>query len=295
MLQRAPTLFVLLASMAFATSGPLARWARPTHPLLLAFGRLALAALILLALDARAVTRALRALGPRQRGTVALAGALLAAHFACFQWGLDHTSLPAAVSLVSLEPLSVVLSAWILLGIRPSRPEQIGVVLATIGALFVARGAGTGEHRLVGDLLVLAAVALYGLYLTAARALKDALPPRPYAALVYASAALALAPGFALLPELSAQPPTHGVIAIAALAVIPTVLGHTAVQTAARTLPPAVVALVSPGETLGAIAIGAVLLGAVPTTTELLGALIIVVGSAIALGLFRARKPRLAA
>src|ERR1700704_2300714 len=98
-------MFVLFAGSAFAVSSPLSRWARPTDPLLIAFGRLALAALLLGAIEARAIGPALAGLTARQKLTVLGAGALLAAHFACFQIGLDRTSLPAAVSLVSLEPL----------------------------------------------------------------------------------------------------------------------------------------------------------------------------------------------
>lgn len=284
---RSAALFVLSASAAFSVASPLARWARPVHPLFVAFGRLALAALILGAIDARALPAAVRGLSARQRGTVFAAGALLAAHFACFLWGLEHTSLPAAVSLVSMEPLGVVVCAWALLGVAPSRAEQLGVVLATAGAVVVAQGVGVGDHRLVGDLVVLAAVALFGLYLTVARALKDALPARSYAALVYASASLVLAIMLPLAPSVFAEPvwppPAHAIVAIAALGVIPTVIGHTMVQTASRTLPPAIVALVSPGETLGGIAIGAALLGAVPSGVELLGAAIILAGSAAAI------------
>ena len=293
-------LFVLFASVCFAVSGPLARWARPTDPLLIAFGRLALAALILGAIEARALGPALAGLTSRQRLTVLAAGALLAAHFACFQIGLDRTSLPAAVSLVSLEPLSVVLCAWVLLGMRPSRAEQIGVVVATAGAVLVARGAGKGEHHLAGDLLVLAAVAVYGLYLTVARALKDALPARSYAALVYTSAAVMLAFALAVAPRNPAAtaiwpPPDRGLLAIAVIALVPTILGHTAVQTASRTLPPAIVALVSPGETLGGIVLGAVFLHESPAPTEIAGALIILAGSAIAIFAPRPEPPRSAA
>jgi drug/metabolite transporter (DMT)-like permease len=283
--RQSAVLFVLLASAAFATSSPLARYARPTHPLLIAFGRLALAALILLALDARALGASVRLLSPAQRWTVFSAGALLAAHFALFQLGLDHTSLPAAVSLVSLEPLSVVLLAWMVLGIRPTRAEQIGVLIATAGAVVVAQGQGQGEHRLTGDLLVLGAVALFGLYLTIARALKNAIPARSYVALVYTSAALVLGLFLAIpgVADGAFPPPAHGVVAIAAIALIPTVLGHTVVQTASRSLPPSIVALVCPGETLGSIAIGIGLLGATPTATEILGALIILAGTVLAL------------
>lgn len=284
---RSPALFLLFASAAFATSSPLSRVARPTHPLAIAFGRLALAAAILALLERRVLVAAVRGLSARERWTVLGAGAILAAHFACFQWGLDLTSFPAAVSLVSLEPLAVVVAAWALLGVAPSRAEWIGVGLATAGAIVVARGAGTGEHRLAGDLLVLAAVALFGLYLAAARSLRDALPARSYAALVYAGAALTLAIALPFVPsvfEAPAWPPrARAIAAIAAIAAIPTVLGHTAVQTASRTLSPAVVALVSPGESLGALAIGMALLGAAPTTTELAGAAIILLGSAIAI------------
>ena len=280
-------LFVLFAGAAFSVASPLARWARPAHPLFVAFGRLAVAAVVLIALDRRTLLASARALTAGQRWIVFGAGALLAVHFACFLWGLEHTSLPAAVSLVSLEPLGVVLSAWGLLGVVPSRMERLGVVLATAGAVVVAQGAGRGEHRLLGDLVVVASVALFGLYLTVARALKDALPARSYAALVYASASLVLALMLAGAPAAFASPAwppePHALVAVAALGLIPTVLGHTAVQTASRTLPPAIVALVSPAETLGGIAIGAAMLGAVPTTLELVGAGIIVAGSALAI------------
>ena len=284
---RSAALFVLLASAAFATASPLARWARPTHPLLLAFGRLAIAAVVLGAADLRALPAAARGLSARQRWTVFGAGALLAAHFACFLGGLDHTSLPAAVSLVSLEPLGVVVCAWAILGMSPSRAERIGVALATLGAVVVAQGVGSGDHRLAGDLAVLAAVALFGLYLTVARALKDALPARSYAVLVYASASLVLAATLALTPSAFTGPgfplAPRAIVAIVALGVIPTVLGHTAVQTASRTLPPAIVALVSPGETVGSIAIGAALLGAMPSRVELAGTAIILVGAVVAI------------
>jgi drug/metabolite transporter (DMT)-like permease len=279
-------MFVLFASAAFCTSGPLARYARPLHPMMVAFGRVALAAVILIALDLPGTARAFARLTLRQRATVFAAGALLAVHFGLFLWGLDETSLPAAVSLVSLEPLSVVVCTWALFGIRPSRREQVGLVLATGGALLVARGAGTGDHRLLGDLLVLGAVVLFGLYVSVARAMRDALPARSYAALVYASASIVLAAALPFIPgagDAAFPPPLRASLAVIALAVIPTVIGHTAVQTAARTLPPATVALVSPGETLGGIALGAALHGAIPTPIEIAGALIILVGTTIAI------------
>ncbi|AUX48350.1 permease [Sorangium cellulosum] len=283
---RSAALFVVLAGAAFAVSGPLARYARPLHPLFVAFGRVALAAVALSLLDLRGIARSAVRLSARQRAAVLCAGLLLAVHFALFLWGLDRTSVPAALSLISLEPLAVVLCAWVFFGVRPTRSEQAGVLLATAGAVLVARGAGAGDHRLSGDLMVVGSTLLYGLYVSFARALRDALPARSYAALVYASAALFLAAALPVAPgalEGVAPPPRHAVVAVAGLALIPTLLGHTAVQAAARHMSPAIVALVSPGETLGGIVIGALWLGAVPTATEVAGAAIILVGAVVAI------------
>jgi drug/metabolite transporter (DMT)-like permease len=284
---RGALLFVLVGGAAFATSGPLARYARPADPLVVVLGRLTLAALVLVLLDARALATSLRGLSRRGVLGVIGAGALLAAHFACFQWGLEHTSLPAAVSLVSLEPLSVVLVAWAWFGIRPTWGERLGLGLATCGAFVVGTGAGEGDHSLLGDAAVVLAVLLFGFYLAAARGLKQALPTRSYVALVYttAAASMALVLPFSLSRPMGAafalEP--HSLVAIGLLALVPTLIGHTAVQAASRTLPPAIVALVCPGETLGGIAIGAAVFGAVPTARELLGAVLILAGGAAAL------------
>jgi drug/metabolite transporter (DMT)-like permease len=278
--------FVLLASCAFATSGPLARAARPADPLFVAAARVLVAAVFLSLLDLRGVVRDLRALPRRTAAKIFLVGALLGAHFALFLCGLDRTSLPAGISLVSLEPLSVVVWAWLLFRERPTRAEQVGVLLATAGAAIVAQAAGQGEHRLLGDLLVVSAVMLFGLYVAAARALKDALPARTYAAAVYGCAAIALCLTLPLLPaapDTTRAPPAASWLAILGIAFIPTVIGHTAVQTAARTLPPSTVALVSPGETLGGITIGLVALRATPKPLEIAGAAVILLGSLVAI------------
>jgi drug/metabolite transporter (DMT)-like permease len=60
-------------------------------------------------------------------------------------------------------------------------------------------------------------------------------------------------------------------------------LGHTAVQAAARTVSPSLVALVSPGETVGSLFIGGVLLGVAPSRIELLGASLILAGVMVAI------------
>lgn len=277
-------MLVVVASAAFATAGPLGKVAVAVPALVVAAARTGLASAVLFAASPRAVLSAFSTLPTRRRLAVASAGALLGAHFALFLGGLAATSLAAAVALVSLEPLAVVLAAFVAFRIRPTRREIAGLVVATTGAVVVASAAGAGEHRIAGDVMVLASVVLYGAYVAAARGLRDAMPALPYAAVVYGAASLLLAPfavaAGAAAPSFAAEP--RALVAIAALALVPTAIGHTLVQAAARRAPPVLVALVAPGETLGSLAIGAALMGAPPTPREAAGAALVLAGATLA-------------
>ena len=274
---------VVVASLAFATSGPLGKIAASVPATAVAAARTGLAAVILAVAAPGELVRALRALSLRQRAGVVLAGALLGVHFALFLGGLAATSLASAVALVSLEPLAVVLAALLAFGIRPTRREIWGLVVAMVGAVVVATAEESGEHRLEGDLLVVGAVVVFGAYVAAARGLRNAMPVTSYAATVYGTASLVLFPLAVPLTITSGLPSRRAAAAIFALALVPTLIGHTLVQRVARRAPPILVALVSPGETLGAIAIGAIVMGKVPTARELGGAALILSGALLAL------------
>lgn len=275
---RARTTTVLIAaSVAFATSGPFGRLAAPASPFLVAAFRTVAAALVLFAVAPRRTWRAIAGLSSREGLAVFSAGAVLALHFALFLWGLTETSLASAITLVSLEPVSVVVAVWLFLGLRPKRGEMIGITLATLGGVVVAGGVGSADHRLFGDLLVLGAVALYGGYLTLARRLATALDPHSYAVAVYAAASVTLGVVCAVLrPTLALPVASYGYMI--ALALVPTLVGHTLVQNAARHVSPALVALVSPGETVGGLIIGALFLRAPPRGSEIAGAALVLAG-----------------
>lgn len=282
------SLLLTLAAACFATASPCARAAAPTHPLVIAATRTGLAALILIALGPRAALGPFVALPARRQLGVLLAGAILAAHFGCYLGGLSLTSIPAAVTLVSLEPVAVVAVAAVAFRLRPRAGETLGIAIATAGALLVAAAAGQGTHRLTGDLLVLVAALLFGFYLAAARGLAPHLPARAYVTLVYASASLlltlaCLVAGVPLRIEPGALP------YLVALAVLPTLGGHSLVQWASRHAPPALVALVSPGETLGSLAIGAIWLAELPSPLEGLGAFVVLAGVLATLAAQRGR------
>lgn len=279
-LSRADLVAVVVASLAFATSGPLGKLCAGVSPVTIAAVRTGVASLVLVLVMPRVFARSLAALDGPQRRIVVAAGALLAGHFTLWFAGLARTSLAAAVALISLEPLAVVGASFVWHGLRPSRRELLGLLVAVLGAAVVASGAGVGEHHLAGDLLVFGCVILYGVYVAAARRLRDAMPAIPYVAAVYGSAALLLAP-LAILtytPSLSRQ----AWVALGGIVLLPTLVGHTLMNVTARRAPPVVAALVCPGETLGALALASFAMGTPPTLREALGAVVVLVGATVA-------------
>jgi len=277
-----PRLLVLIASLAFATASPLGKLATAIPAVAVACGRTGIAAIVLALLSRATLLSSLQALTKKQRAAVALAGSLLAAHFALFLAGLAATSLAAAVALIALEPLAVVLAAFVFFKIKPTARELVGLVIATLGAFVVGSAAGAGEHRFEGDVLVLGAVVLFGGYVAAARGLKDAMPAMPYAASVYGVSSIVLLPFAIVLAMRAPTPPNDALFAVLGLALIPTLIGHTLTQLLARRARPVLVALVSPGETIGSLAIGAFLMRTPPTQREGIGALFILAGAMLA-------------
>lgn len=279
--------FLIVASLAFGASGPMARLAPPAGPFEAAFFRLTVAALAMGAFGWRELARSLGQLPRPEAVRVVAAGAVLGAHFSAFLWGLAHTSLPAAVSLVSLEPVAVVLVCGLAFRLRPSRAEVVGLIFATLGALVVAQGAGHGEHRLEGDLGILLAVVLFGAYVALLRPVRH-LGVVASASVIYATAALTVALGLWAVhvsghggPDVwRLDLPWTSWAAMAGLGLVPTVMGHTLVQAASRSLRPAIVSLASPGETVAGIALGILLLGLWPQPIEAAGAALIVAGIA---------------
>jgi drug/metabolite transporter (DMT)-like permease len=272
---------IALAACAFATASPIAKSIAGLSFAGIGAGRCAVAAVALVGLRPVATWRAVASLDGRQRVGLVAAGILLGAHFGLFLAGLLATSLPAAAALVALEPIAVVLAAWIAFGVRPSPREAAGIALATTGAFVVGRGAGAGERTLFGDTLVLGAVVLFGAYVAFARGLTTAIPPRAYAGCVYSIGAVVLLP-LALFVDgpTASSVPASTWFGVALLGLVPTLVGHTLVQRAAGRVSPSLVGLVSPGETVGAILLGAAM-GRIPTPAEWIGAAVIVAGAAV--------------
>lgn len=158
---------LFLGGVAIGTSPIFVRLSE-TGPLATAFWRLALAMLPLLAFDKMFIKPEPRTEPFTWKDYFALGipGLFLAGDLALWHAALNITTVANATLLANMAPIFVAAGAWIFLGIRPSRPFVIGLVLACIGLVVLKGGvAGFTDGQVKGDGLALIAAMFYAGYI----------------------------------------------------------------------------------------------------------------------------------
>jgi len=248
-------------------------------PLAIAFYRNFLGGLILLPLAARSWGE-LSALGRREVLLLVTAGLFLSIHFASWITSLFYTSITASVVLVHSDPLIVALLAFVFLGERPARRTMVGFVVALGGVVFITAEGGTlGVQTLgMGDLLALVGAFAVAVYLLIGRRLRRDLSVTTYASTVYLIAA-----SFLFVGSLATSEPLIGYssgqyLIFLALALGPSVLGHTSFNYALKYLKASTVSVATLGEPLVAGTLSVFIFNQTPTVGVLVGAILVLGG-----------------
>jgi drug/metabolite transporter (DMT)-like permease len=274
----APLLVLALAVVAVSNGAIFARIA-VAPPLAIAAWRVGLALLVVLPV----------ALVPPRGGPIdrrgillaAAAGALLALHFATWIASLGHTTIARSVLFVSTTPVWVALWQFAAGRGAPSRATLAALVLAVAGAGVVS-GASGGRGGLIGDLLALAGgVAMAGYFLLS-RGAQAMLPFRAYLAIAYGVAAAVLWAAVLATGTQAAGFDARTWGALAAMAVVSQLVGHSGYNWSLRQLDPLFVAVASVGEPLLASVLGWWLLGEAVDARTAVGGALILAGIALA-------------
>ena len=277
-LQRFDYAVLALGVCAVSTGAVLVRQAE-APALVIAASRMTLASAPLLAIAA--VRR--RTVVPRKRERLALslvAGVCLALHFAFWIASVQQTSIVTSVVLVTASPLFVALASSPLLGERPTAATWLGIAMAACGAaIMVAEDVGGGSDTLLGDLYaVLGAVFVSG-YFLAGRSLRASGETWvSYATLGYSVAALVLVALALVAGESFTGYSTETYLYFVLLALVPQLIGHTALNRSLGYLPAVSVTIAVLGEPVGATILGAIFLDEMPTPVEVAGGLLVLLG-----------------
>ncbi|MCT7982459.1 DMT family transporter [Laspinema sp. A4] len=251
--------------------------------LILEASRLSLAALLLLPTWKNIKPQ------PLQSGAMVyagLAGGFLALHFATWITSLSYTSIAASTAIVTTNPVWIALFSF-LFGEKPKPKTLAGVFLALIGGLAIGLG-GTKSSAIAPDsllgnsLALIGSWAVSGYFLLGKEAQRRGMGIGSYAAIAYSSAALILLP----LPllwgtsYLGYPPSVYGYVLL--MAIGPQLIGHTSFNWALRWISPTLVTLVILLEPVGASILGYFIFGELPGRGVIGGAIILLIGVAIA-------------
>ena len=265
-----------LGVLAVSTSSILIRYAQAhgMGELAIAAYRLLFAAVLLTPFALAPGTRALRRFSRSERLRVGAAGACLAIHFAAWISSLAYTSVASSVALVSSHPLWIALAAYVVSGERIGRLTAAGIALTMGGVVLILwsdRSAGIGAAPLFGNALaIVGAISVTG-YILLARSMRGAIGTMGYVWIVYSTAALLLLAGAAVQGSLVSTLSVAGLGLVLAMAIGPQLVGHTAINYAARRLRPTMVSVAILGEPVLSAALAWALLGEAVRALQLCG------------------------
>lgn len=223
--------------------------------------------------------RGLRRLSWRDWALGAGSGLFLALHFATWISSLDFTTVANSVVLVNTAPLWVAMLSPFVTGERTTRRAWAGIALSIAGVGLIAGGdLHVNRAALRGDALALAGGVCVAVYLLLGRRLRARLSLVEYCTVTYAHATAVLwvivlvagtqATGFAM--------ETWG--AIAGMAVIAQIGGHTLYNWSLKHLSTGAVAVALLGEPIGGTLLAWQIFGEVPPPVSLGGAVLVLVG-----------------
>jgi drug/metabolite transporter (DMT)-like permease len=215
-----------------------------------------------------------------------LAGTFLALHFGFWIASLQQTSVTTSVVLVTTNPLFVGLASPFVLRERVPAAIWVGIGIATVGAaLMAAEDVGEGMGTVVGDLYALLGAIFGAGYLMMGRLARPQMSWMGYVGIVYPVAAVLLVGAVLVAGEPFTGYSAKTFAMLGLLALVPQLVGHSAINWALAYVPAALAAVAILGEPVGATILAALVLKEVPSGFEVAGAILVLAG------VYRALRP----
>ncbi len=254
--------------------------------LVIAAGRLVVAALVLAPFTLVRHRDEIARLSGRDWGLIGVSGLFLALHFATWVTSLEYTNVLISVVLVTSGPIWVALLEAGFLRARLGQGVLIGLLIAVAGGAIIglpsandgAQAAAPDNSTLIGALLALAGAITVSVYVVIGRTLRARVSVFTYIFLVYAAAALILMIAVLVTGTPVAGHPTMGYVWILVMGLAPQLIGHSSFNYALGYLPATLVSIAAQVEPIGSAVAAYLLFNEVPTVLQLIGSAVILVG-----------------
>jgi drug/metabolite transporter (DMT)-like permease len=207
---------------------------------------------------------------------------VLGVHLITWTLGARLTAVAQSSLIVNLASVPLPFFLHWIAAERINRAEIAGTILAVIGLLALSvRDALTGGGSLEGDVICLVSMLLFALYLALGRRNRDFPSIWTYVIPVYAQAALVcLLVALPWIGTLAGQSRREWALMLA-LAAVPTVVGHSLLNLAMRSIRGQIVSLFNVSQFIFAAVMGYLLFGEVPRPVFYAASAIVVAGVAV--------------
>ncbi|MBA1334895.1 MAG: hypothetical protein HPY66_0516 [Firmicutes bacterium] len=221
----------------------------------------------------------LKALTKKDLMTAALSGIFLALHFYTWISSLWYTTVSSSTVLVNTHSIFVLVGSYILFRERVSNRALFGTFLALAGGIFISiSDFRLNSEAFLGDILALAGAFFIAGYFLIGRGLRQRMSLTPYTFVVYGSCTLVLLMiALGTSTPLSPGPPMNIALYLA-LAIVPTLLGHSIFNWALKYVQATVVSIAMLGEPVGATILAILVLRELPTLVQAVGGAVIIAG-----------------
>ena len=248
-------------------------------PLVIAAARLLFASAVLLPFAAVNSMVSISKLTVRDLFLIILSSLFLALHFGLWITSLSYTTIASSVILVTSHPAFVAVFSYFLWKERLNKLNILGIAAALASVVVINYGDFALSSRAVlGDLMALAASFAMGAYLIIGRQMRKRIDSLGYLTLVYTGAGLMLLLVLLFTGERLSGYSATTYLMFLLLALVPQLIGHSALNLAVRTLPVTLVSIAILGEPIGATLLGALILREMPKVNEIAGGLLILLG-----------------
>ena len=273
---------LLVLSVSMVSSASILILVSTSPPLVIVFWRTLYGAMLMAVIGAaRGDSHAIRGtLLKKNWRWLIFTGVMLSLHFSAWFTSLTMTSLAASVVLTDSSPIFTAVLSTLVLKEPLRRMSWAGVIVAVTGAVALSWSdlVSTGSQALAGDLLALLSAVFLAVYFIGGRRFAKGLPVSVYTSTVYASAAASTLVLCLISGTNIAVFETREVVIFLALAIFPTVLGHSVNNYLLTIVPAYVVSSAVLGEPIGATLLGVIILNRIPSVETILGFAVILIG-----------------
>jgi drug/metabolite transporter (DMT)-like permease len=248
-------------------------------PLVIAFYRMAIATALMLPWTMTFKRKEITSLARSDLGLLVLGGLCLAVHFGAWITSLKYVPIATSIVLVNSHPLFVVIASYFFLGERPPRRGWIGTGVGLAGMAVMSHDAlGNVQFAMKGaGLALLGALAVVG-YFIAGRKARARINLLSYVTPLYAACSVILLIWVLIAGDRLA--PYSGTVwtYLAALAIVPTIVGHTLFNWALKHVRPTSISIAFLGEPVVASLLALIFFAQRPPLATIIGGVLVLAG-----------------